>query len=127
MVRHFAWIWRLVLGAFLIAGISPQAHADNYPSKPIRLILPYSPGGIIDHTGRVPAQKLGDSIVIMDPADLKAAFAKVGNQPTGTSPQDDANFSSPNTNDGRRSSSTPRSSASKFTAPRIAVIVREGG
>jgi tripartite-type tricarboxylate transporter receptor subunit TctC len=46
----------------LIAGINPHAKADSYPSKPIRLVLPYSPGGIIDYIGRVLAQKLGDTI-----------------------------------------------------------------
>ena len=34
--------------------------ADNFPSRPLHLIMPYSPGGIVDFTGRVVAQKLGD-------------------------------------------------------------------
>ena len=28
------------------------ASAQNYPTKPINLVLPYSPGGIIDYVGR---------------------------------------------------------------------------
>jgi tripartite-type tricarboxylate transporter receptor subunit TctC len=45
----------------------PSARAQNFPSRPIHLILPYQPGGIVDFTGRVLAQKLteilGQSVV----------------------------------------------------------------
>ncbi|MFN3890843.1 MAG: tripartite tricarboxylate transporter substrate binding protein [Beijerinckiaceae bacterium] len=34
------------------------AMAQTYPSKPVRLVLPYSPGGIIDYVGRTLAQNL---------------------------------------------------------------------
>lgn len=34
--------------------------ADNYPSKPIRLIAPSSPGGILDITSRVVGKKLSE-------------------------------------------------------------------
>jgi tripartite-type tricarboxylate transporter receptor subunit TctC len=37
---------------------SGSAHAQAYPVKPIRLVLPYSPGGIIDYVGRTLAQNL---------------------------------------------------------------------
>lgn len=46
----------LVLGCALAmgAGISAgtQAQAQGFPNKPVRLVLPYSPGGIIDYVGR---------------------------------------------------------------------------
>lgn len=35
-----------------------EARAQSYPAKPIRLVLPYSPGGIIDYVGRTLAQNL---------------------------------------------------------------------
>jgi tripartite-type tricarboxylate transporter receptor subunit TctC len=38
------------------------AHAQTYPTKPIRLVLPYAPGGIIDYVGRTLAQKLTEDI-----------------------------------------------------------------
>ena len=38
------------------------ARAQTYPSKPIRLILPYVPGGIIDTAGRHFAQRLSESL-----------------------------------------------------------------
>jgi tripartite-type tricarboxylate transporter receptor subunit TctC len=46
----------------LCAGGFSPAQAQTYPTKPIHLILPYAPGGIIDYIGRVLAQKLGDTI-----------------------------------------------------------------
>ncbi len=45
------------------------AHAQDYPAKPIRLIVPYSPGGPVDIVGRIVAQKLTDALaqqVIVD-------------------------------------------------------------
>jgi tripartite-type tricarboxylate transporter receptor subunit TctC len=38
------------------------AQAQTYPSKPIKLVLPYAPGGIIDYVGRTLAQKLTENI-----------------------------------------------------------------
>ena len=38
-----------------------QGHAETpFPSRPIHLIMPYAPGGIVDFAGRVLAQKLGE-------------------------------------------------------------------
>lgn len=39
-----------------------SAHAQNYPAKPIRLIVPYPPGGAVDILGRAVAQRLGDAL-----------------------------------------------------------------
>src|SRR5262245_27560144 len=50
-----------VLMAALVGPWGP-AQAQPYPAKPIKLILPYSPGGIIDYVGRQMAQHLGESI-----------------------------------------------------------------
>jgi tripartite-type tricarboxylate transporter receptor subunit TctC len=36
------------------------ARAQDYPSKPIRIIMPYPPGGGMDVTARIIGQKLGD-------------------------------------------------------------------
>jgi tripartite-type tricarboxylate transporter receptor subunit TctC len=50
----------LSLICVLVAG--GIAQAQNYPSKPIKLVLPYAPGGIIDYVGRTLAQKLTENI-----------------------------------------------------------------
>jgi tripartite-type tricarboxylate transporter receptor subunit TctC len=53
--------------ATLLAAASTWACAQNFPSRPIHLILPYQPGGIVDFAGRVLAQQLvsilGQSVV----------------------------------------------------------------
>ena len=52
-----------ILGTILLLGIcAPAFGADAYPSKPIRFILPYAPGGAVDTVGRIIAQKLADGL-----------------------------------------------------------------
>ena len=49
----------MALAAALCAGAG-GALAQDFPNKPVRLILPYSPGGIVDYVGRTLAQYAGD-------------------------------------------------------------------
>jgi tripartite-type tricarboxylate transporter receptor subunit TctC len=51
----------LALGV-LLSLVATAAGAQTYPDKPIRLILPYAPGGIIDYVGRTLAQRLSENI-----------------------------------------------------------------
>ena len=46
----------------LITVIAASAHAQTFPSKTIRIIVPYPAGGSIDLTARVLARKLQDSV-----------------------------------------------------------------
>ncbi len=57
--RNFA---ALLLAPLLVALATSAALAQNYPNKPVRLVLPYAPGGIIDYVGRTLAQHLGEPI-----------------------------------------------------------------
>ena len=50
---------RLLTLLFLIFGAA--AYAQEYPSKPLRLIIPVPPGGGTDILGRQMARKLGES------------------------------------------------------------------
>ncbi|MEY5099306.1 MAG: hypothetical protein RJA36_2025 [Pseudomonadota bacterium] len=47
-----------ILGAALFAGLAPAAFADTWPSKPVKIIVPYAPGGAVDMVTRKMAQKL---------------------------------------------------------------------
>lgn len=46
--------------AALVAPLAPQAAAQEWPTKPVRMIVPFPPGGGTDVIGRVLAQRLGE-------------------------------------------------------------------
>src|SRR5947207_13740165 len=55
----------LLTGALLawgVLGAVATAQAQTYPGKPVKPVLPYAPGGIIDYVGRTLAQKLTETI-----------------------------------------------------------------
>ena len=53
---------RVLLSCLLLALPSGAALAQAYPAKPIRLIVPFTPGGSQDVIGRLFAQKVGESL-----------------------------------------------------------------
>jgi tripartite-type tricarboxylate transporter receptor subunit TctC len=55
-------IARVLLWSMLALAASLPAHAQNFPDRPVHLIIPYGPGGIVDFAGRVLAQKIGDAL-----------------------------------------------------------------
>src|SRR5688572_16414992 len=62
MIRALAFI-------FIVTLASSLAHAQKYPERPIRLVVPVAPGGSLNQYTRFIAQKLTDSLgqtVIVD-------------------------------------------------------------
>ena len=60
------------LTLLLVAGFAVTGHAQSYPDRPIRLIVPFSPGGTSDLVARIMATKLGEELsqtVIVDNRD----------------------------------------------------------
>ncbi len=57
----------LLFAALLLPGIAPANAAEEYPSRPMRLIIPWSPGGITDvisrTLGAVMSESMGQQIV----------------------------------------------------------------
>ena len=45
----------------LVLTVSQPAYAQ-FPERPVHLIIPYGPGGIVDFAGRVLAQKIGEAL-----------------------------------------------------------------
>ena len=56
---HVKW-WLIALLAVVV--IAAPAHAQTFPSKTIRIIVPYPAGGSVDLTARVIAKNLQDSV-----------------------------------------------------------------
>ncbi len=46
----------------LAAAFSPLANAQAYPSKPIKFVVGFAPGGATDVVGRLMAKKIGDAL-----------------------------------------------------------------
>jgi tripartite-type tricarboxylate transporter receptor subunit TctC len=49
---------RWTMAAVLLLALAPAAAADDYPNRPVRLIIPFPPGGSNDVVGRLVAQQL---------------------------------------------------------------------
>ena len=62
MKRRGCVLFALLSAAFAVIAIAPRARAQGYPDRPIHLIIPYGPGGIVDFAGRVLAQKIGAAL-----------------------------------------------------------------
>jgi tripartite-type tricarboxylate transporter receptor subunit TctC len=79
---------RAALAASVLAAAA--AHAQDYPNKPIRVVVPYSAGGMTDVVARVIGQKLGERLgqpVVVDnkpgAATIIGAEAVSGAKPDG--------------------------------------------
>jgi len=60
----------LAVAAGLLLGLNARAFADDYPNRPVKIIIAFSPSGAIDILGRFIADKLsamwGQSVVVLN-------------------------------------------------------------
>jgi len=60
--------WLQIAALLVLAGIAAVAPAQTYPARPVRLLVPFGPGGVGDITARAVAQKLvvalGQQVII---------------------------------------------------------------
>jgi tripartite-type tricarboxylate transporter receptor subunit TctC len=79
-------IRRFTFALLLLAALSTRA---EYPEKPIRLIVPFAPGGVTDTSGRLVAEalqrRLGQSIVVEN---RPGASGNIGTQQVALAPPD---------------------------------------
>jgi tripartite-type tricarboxylate transporter receptor subunit TctC len=85
-------LWRSLLGLVIAMGALATpiaAAAQSYPSRPIKLVVPYPPGGGIDPSARIYAQvlteELGQPVVILN---LGGASGQIGTESVARSPAD---------------------------------------
>jgi tripartite-type tricarboxylate transporter receptor subunit TctC len=52
----------LLRTVFVILALAATAAAEDYPSRPVRIIVPFSPGGINDLVGRIIAAQLSERL-----------------------------------------------------------------
>ncbi len=78
-----------LLGSLLLVSLPALAQSDSYPSKPVRLITPFPPGGSVDVIARLVAPKLSESLgrqVIID--NRVGASGNIGNELAAHAPAD---------------------------------------
>ncbi len=69
--------WHRVAMAAGILGLMPQANAQSFPSRPIKLVVPFPPGGSTDVIARMMAQKLAEALKINVVVENKAGVGSI--------------------------------------------------
>ncbi len=82
-------LWRVIAAALTLAAVALPAGAQGYPTKAIRLVSPFPPGGSVDVVGRIVAAKLTESLgqqVVVD--NRSGASGVIGTENVMNSPPD---------------------------------------
>jgi tripartite-type tricarboxylate transporter receptor subunit TctC len=83
------FISALVAGALIAVAAAPAVQAQAYPSKPIRFVLPFPPGGGTDILGRILAQRLSEQVgQPVVPENRPGAGGNVGTEYASRQPAD---------------------------------------
>jgi tripartite-type tricarboxylate transporter receptor subunit TctC len=61
-VRRISFATSLAVFALSALAASQACAEANYPSRPVRIVLPFAAGGVADITARIVAEKLGDKL-----------------------------------------------------------------
>jgi len=68
MTRHFANIGFLTIALLASVGLVPIVAAQEFPSRPVRIVVPWPPGGNVDFTARTVqpalAEALGQQVLV---------------------------------------------------------------
>lgn len=76
-----SWSCVVTAAALAIAGSTAEAQVKDFPSRPIRIVVPVPPGGSVDAVARVIAQKMSETIgqtVLID--NRAGASTNIGNE-----------------------------------------------
>jgi tripartite-type tricarboxylate transporter receptor subunit TctC len=60
--RQAARLAIAAVAVYLLSGLSGQAMAQAYPSKPLKFVVPFSAGSATDAVGRIVAQAMGEAL-----------------------------------------------------------------
>ena len=88
MINHPAWTRGVPLAFAGLVG-ALQVHAQNYPVRPVRMIVPFSPGGATDVPARILAQRLSEALghqIVID--NRPGAGAVLGTDAVAKAPPD---------------------------------------
>ena len=85
--------WRRCAPAAVLLACAAAAEAQTYPTRPVRMIVPFAPGGASDVVGRIIAPRLGDALgqqVVID--NRTGASGNIGVEVAATATPDGHTF-----------------------------------